>query len=72
MNWTFVVVRDNSVEQTKSFGDFWIGCEYTDNFIKKIDPDFADGTSSKPFPAYNRNESYSKGGLTIGLYKDTI
>jgi len=72
MHWTFIVVRDNSIEQVRTFSDFWAGCDYTDNFISKVDPDFADGTSKKPFPAYNRGESYRKDNLTIGLYKEYI
>lgn len=63
MNWTFLVIRDNSVEQIKSFGDFWEGCEYTDNFIRSIDPNIAD------MPAYNRGEYYRNNHLTVGLYK---
>jgi len=64
MNWTFVVVRDNSVEQTRVFDDFWKGCKYADDFIKTIDPDFHGN-----FPIYNRNENYRNGDLTVGLYK---
>lgn len=67
MNWTFVVVRDNFVEQTKSFNDFWAGAKFTDNFIASIDESFRLGKIS--FPAYNRNESYKKDNLTVGLYK---
>jgi len=65
MNWVFVVVRNNSVEKVKVFDDFWIGAEYTDNFIKMIDPLFHGN-----FPAYNRNENYTKDDLTVGLYKE--
>ena len=67
MSWTFVVVRDNSVEQTKIFSDFWEGCSYTDDFIRKVDDNFANGSIG--FPAYNRGEYYKKDDLTIGLYK---
>lgn len=63
MNWTFIVVRDNIVEQTKVFDDFWKGCEYTDNFIRSIDPNMPD------MPSYNRGEYYRDNDLTVGLYK---
>ena len=66
MNWIFVVVRNNLVERTKVFSDFWEGAEYADNFIKRIDLNF-DGN----FPSYNRNEYYRRNDLTIGLYKDS-
>jgi hypothetical protein len=66
MNWIFIVVRNNSVEQTKVFSDFWEGAEYTDSFIKRIDLDFHGN-----FPAYNRNEYYRRDDLTIGLYKNS-
>lgn len=68
MNWVFVVVRDNSVEQTRSFDDFWTGAEFTDAFIKNLDPDTF-GPNSLGFPAYNRGEYYRKNDLTVGLYK---
>lgn len=64
MNWTFIVVRDNIVEQAKTFSDFWEGCKHTDAFIKAIDPNFHGN-----FPIYNRNENYRKDDLTVGLYK---
>lgn len=75
MNWTFVVVRNNLVEQIKVFSDFWKGAEYTDNFIRSIDDDFAnkneEPVSFLGFPAYNRNEYYRKNDLTVGLYKES-
>jgi len=64
MNWIFIVCRDNSVEQVKTFKDFWEGANFTDNFIKRIEPGVGD------LPAYNRNEYYKNGDLTVGLYKD--
>ena len=64
MNWIFIVCRDNSVEQVKTFKDFWEGATYTDNFIKRIEPGIGD------LPAYNRGESYKNGDLTVGLYND--
>lgn len=67
MNWTFVVVRNNIVEQTKSFRDFWEGCSHTDDFIRHIDNNYANGSIA--FPAYNRGEFYNKDSLTVGLYK---
>ena len=36
MNWVFVVVRNNSVEQVKVFKDFWEGANFADNFIKRM------------------------------------
>lgn len=64
MNWIFIVCRDNSVEQVKTFKDFWEGANFTDNFIKRIEPGVGD------LPAYNRGENYKNGDLTVGLYKD--
>lgn len=64
-NWTFIVVRDNMVEQTKNFDDFWKGCAFTDNFIRSIDRSM----TNKDMPAYNRGEFYSKENLSVGLYK---
>jgi hypothetical protein len=66
MNWTFIVVRNNSVEQARTFSDFWEGCKHTDSFIKSIDPNFHGN-----FPIYNRNENYRKDDLTVGLYKSS-
>lgn len=68
MSWTFIVVRDNSVERVKTFTDFWEGASYTDDFIRHIDDNFANG--SVTFPAYNRNEFYRHNDLSVGLYKD--
>ena len=70
MNWTFIVVQDNIVEQTKVFSDFWEGASYTDDFIRHIDDNFANGSIS--FPAYNRNEYYRKDNVTVGLYKENF
>lgn len=66
MNWIFIVCRDNSVEQVKTFKDFWEGANYTDNFIKRIEPGVGD------LPAYNRGENYRNDDLTVGLYKDEL
>jgi hypothetical protein len=66
MNWVFIVVRNSNVERVKTFFDFWDGADYTDNFIKKIDPNF-----SGNLPAYNRDENYRNGDLTVGLYRET-
>lgn len=63
MDWIFIVCRDNNIEQVKVFQDFWEGANFTDNFIKRIEP------SPKFFPAYNRGEYYKNGDLTVGLYK---
>lgn len=65
MNWVFIVVHDNCIEQIKTFNDFWVGAKFTDDFIFKIDP------SLKEMPKYNRRENYKNGNLTIGLYKQT-
>jgi len=70
MNWSFIVVRNNVVEQTKTFSDFWEGAKHTDNFIAKIDENFGNGSLS--FPAYNRGEFYRKDDLTVGLYKNSL
>ena len=64
MNWVFIVCRNNSVEQVRTFKDFWEGAAFTDNFIKRIEPGVGD------LPAYNRGESYKNDDLTVGLYKD--
>jgi hypothetical protein len=66
MNWTFIVVRNSTVERVKTFSDFWEGAKFTDNFIKAIDPNFHGN-----FPIYNRNENYRNGDLSVGLYKDS-
>ena len=62
MNWVFIIIRDSTVEQVKVFKDFWEGATFTDNFIKRVEPD------PVSLPAYNRGESYTNGNLTIGLY----
>lgn len=64
MSWIFIVVRDNSVEQVKVFKDFWEGADYTDNFIKRIEPGI------EHLPSYNKGENYINNNFTIGLYKD--
>lgn len=69
MSWAFIVVRNNIVEQVKVFDDFWVGADYTDNFIEKIDPGFAKGGTG--LPSYNRNEYYKKDDLSVGLYRNT-
>ena len=64
MNWVFIVCRDNSIEQVKIFKDFWEGAKFTDSFLGHINPHL------KNFPAYNRNENYQDGNLTVGLYRE--
>ncbi len=64
MNWIFIVCRDCSIEQVKVFKDFWEGANYTDNFIKRIEPGI------EMLPVYNRGENYRNGNLIVGLYKD--
>jgi lipopolysaccharide biosynthesis protein len=64
-SWVFIVVRNNVVEQTRLFADFWVGCAFTDNFIRSIDKSMTD----KTMPAYNRGEFYKKDDLSVGLYK---
>lgn len=63
MYWVFIVCRESSVERTKVFSDYWDGVEFVDNFLRNINPHL------KNFPHYNRNEYYTDGNLTIGLYK---
>lgn len=63
MIWTCVIVRNNIVEHCKSFKDYWEGSEYADNFIKRVEP------SLTFYPAYNRDEYYKSGDLSVGLYK---
>jgi hypothetical protein len=64
-SWVFIVIRDNIVEQTRGFDDYWKGCAFTDNHIRYIDSQMIE----KDMPAYNRGEFYKKDNLTIGLYK---
>lgn len=64
MKWIFIVSRNNSIEQVQVFSDFWEGASFTDNFIKRIEP------NPSFFPAYNRGENYRNGDLTVGLYKE--
>jgi hypothetical protein len=64
-SWVFIVVRNNLVEQTKLFADFWVGCAFADNFIRSIDKSMVDSD----MPAYNRGEFYKKDNLSVGLYK---
>jgi hypothetical protein len=64
-SWVFIVVRDNLVEQTRLFADFWVGCAFADNFIRSIDKSMVD----RDMPAYNRGEFYKKDNLSVGLYK---
>jgi hypothetical protein len=66
MNWVFIVCKDSAVEQVKVFKDFWEGEEFTDNFIKRIEPGVAN------LPEYNRGENYRNGDLSVGLYKDEL
>jgi hypothetical protein len=61
--WVFVVTRENRVEQTKIFNDFWEGCKFVDEFIKNIEPSIQD------FPVYQRGEFYNNGEICVGLYK---
>jgi hypothetical protein len=68
MKWAFIVARNSIIEKVRIFTDFWEGCSYTDDFIRHIDDNFANGSVS--FPAYNRNEFYKNNDLTVGLYKD--
>jgi hypothetical protein len=63
MNWIFIICRENSIEQVKTFNDYWEGANFTDNIIKRMEPGLSD------FPAYNRGENYKNNNLTIGLYK---
>jgi hypothetical protein len=62
MNWAFIVIRDNKVEQIKIFNEFWSGCKYADDFIRNIDPNIVF------LPAYNRGENYKGENFSVGLY----
>lgn len=63
MTWIFIVVRDNVVEDCKVFTDYFLGEQFANDFIKKIDP-------SADLPRYREGEVYSKDSLRVGLYKD--
>jgi hypothetical protein len=64
VNYVFVVVRNNVVENLVVFKDASEAVPYTDNFIMNIDKTITFAN----LPRYSNNESYSKDGLTIGLY----
>jgi len=64
VSYVFVVVRNNVVETVKVFKDAGDAVPYTDNFIMNID----NSITFANLPRYSDNESYSKDGLTIGLY----
>lgn len=64
MNWIFIVCRNNTVEQVKTFKDYWEGADFADNFIKRVEPGLGDP------PSYNKGEYYKNDDLTIGLYND--
>lgn len=65
MNWIFIVCRNNTVERSKIFKDFWSGASFTDAFILNINP-------MANTPEYNKGEYYRDDELTVGLYKDSI
>ncbi len=64
MNWIFIVCQDSNIEQVKVFKDYWEGANYTDNFIKRIEPGLG------MLPEYNRGENYRNENITVGLYRE--
>jgi len=64
INYVFVAMRNNVIEQLKVFKDASDAVPFTDNFIMNCD----DTIKWDNLPRYSDNEVYSKDGLTIGLY----
>jgi hypothetical protein len=64
INYVFIVMRNNVIEDIKVFKDASDAVPYTDNFIMNVD----NSITFANLPRYSDNESYSKDGLTIGLY----
>jgi hypothetical protein len=65
MRWVFVVVKDNLVEKTKVFDDYFEGELHTNEFLR-----LACGVE-EDFPEYRKGVSYkSQDGLSVGYYKD--
>lgn len=63
--WAFVVCRDNCVETIKFFDDYFEGEQYSNEFIRKIDPKINE------MPHYRQNEFFKNKELSVGLYKET-
>jgi hypothetical protein len=63
INYVFIVMRNNVIEDIKVFKDASDAVPYTDNFIMNIDKTIVFAN----LPRYSDNESYSKDGLTISL-----
>jgi hypothetical protein len=64
INYVFIVMRNNVIEDIKVFKDASDAVPYTDNFIMNVDKTITFAN----LPRYSDNESYSKDGLTISLY----
>lgn len=64
INYVFIVVRNNVVENLVVFKDASEAVPYTDNFIMNVD----NTITAANLPRYSNNESYSNNGLTISLY----
>lgn len=64
INYVFIVVRNNVIENLVVFKDASEAVPYTDNFIMKID----NSVTWANLPKYSEQQVYSKDGLTIGLY----
>ena len=65
MRWVFVVVKDNLVEKTTVFDDYFEGELHTNEFLR-----LACGVE-EDFPEYRKGISYkSQDGLSVGYYKD--
>lgn len=63
INYVFIVVRNNVVENVVVFKDASDAVPYTDNFIMNVD----NTITAANLPRYSNNENYSKDGLTISL-----
>lgn len=61
--WTVIMTRDNIVEHSRVFHNYWHGANYADTLIQKYFPDQTD------FPSYHKGERFEKDGLIIGVYK---
>jgi hypothetical protein len=63
--YTFVVVRDNSVEDCKSFIDYWAAEDYANDFIQKIDHEIG------PID-FRKGVFYQQRGLSVGVYHSPV
>lgn len=62
MRWIFVCVRNNCVEKIRGFADYAIGSNFTDSFIRSINP------TIEKTPIYYEGEFYKDEDVTVGLY----